>query len=169
MVTTISVFNQVTNANSEDVSTTFTSGVGFYLISPTITDEIEIDIFLQVRVTATVTRMVRLEPLNLSTTERITVIPQQLRSLGLPMYLSIFSSEAVLLEVLLLQPTHSLATIGTELTIVNQKLDSLTAKVDSIDASVDLVLADLGIPAPVTRSAITSRTQFNQLQILGVI
>ena len=150
---TISIFNSVTLPNVENKSLTFTNGIGFYLIAPTASVEYEIDIFLQVQLTPTVTRMVRLEPLNISNTERLTVIPQQLRDLGLPMYLAIFPSEAFNLEVLLLQPECILC---DELEAVSQKVDDLADLVEelatdnsNLETILQLILAALGITPPV--------------------
>ena len=128
---TISIFNSVTNPNVENKSIVFTSGIGFYLIAPTATDEYEIDIFLQVQLTPTMTRMVRLEPLNVSNTERLTVIPQQLRDLGLPMYLAIFPSEAFNLEILLLQPECLSDKVCEDLQTIKDELVTVQAVVNN--------------------------------------
>lgn len=172
-VTTISIFNGTTTPNSENNSANFTAGIGFYLIAPTSTDEIEIDIYLQVELTVNVTRMVRLEPLNISNTERLTVIPPQLRDLGLPMYLAIFPSEAINLEILLLQPVCTEAIICNQLTQINQKVDALTTAIQEINTDnnsqnimLDLILSALNILAPVSPIALNS-TSTNQLFATG--
>ncbi len=157
MVQTISIFNSVTNPNVENRSIAFTSGIGFYLVS-TSTVEYEIDIFLQVQLTPTVTRMVRLEPLNISNTERLTVIPQQLRNLGLPMYLAIFPSEAFNLEILLLQDECDFC----------EELKTVSQKVDELIVSNQLILNALNIPIPVTPASMEA-TDFDPLFIVGII
>ncbi len=169
---TISIFNSLTLPNIENKSIVFERGIGFYLIVPTATVEYEIDIFLQVQLTPTVTRMVRLEPLNISNTERLTLIPQQLRDLGLPMYLAIFPSEAFNLEILLLKHECDFC---EELEAVSQKIDELTAQLEeltnnngNLETILQLILNALGIPVPVTPTSMNT-TDFEPLFILGVI
>ena len=94
-----------------------TKGLGFYLIAPASEFDYQIDIFLQVELSSTVTRMVRLDPMNVSNTQRITLIPPQIVNLGLPMRLSILPSDGFFLEVILLQPDST----------TNDLLDSLEA------------------------------------------
>lgn len=166
-VQTVSIFNGTVDPSVENSSSIFTSGIGFYLIAPTAGVEYEVDIFLQVQLTSTVTRMVRLDPLNISTTERLTVIPQQLRDLGLPMYLAIFPSEAFNLEVLLLQPLCQLSGICTRLDAMDQKLDDLAASMGGLandngqlEIILNLILTALGVAPPALPPTIAQQQFF---------
>jgi hypothetical protein len=129
----VSIFNQITVPGVENQSATFTNGLAFYLIAPFTAVEYEIDIFLQIRLSPTITRMVRLEPMNISNTERLTLIPNQLRDLGLPMYLAIFPSEVFSLEVILLQDECSLSSICADLQLIKTKLEIL----EQIDTDIN--------------------------------
>lgn len=162
-IQTVSIFNQTLNPNVENQSSSFTGGIGFYLIAPLATVEYEIDIFLQVQLSNSITRMVRLEPLNLSTTERLTVIPIQLRDLGLPMYLAIYPSEAFQLEVLLLQDNCSLNQICQDLTEIQEDVTDISATFDFINIALNLVTNFLGIPQPVLPPTV-AQTEFFLLQ-----
>lgn len=150
----VSIFNQTTVSDAENRSIEFTSGLGFYLIAPTIADEIEIDIFLQVQLSPSIVRQVRLEPMNLSNTERLTLIPSQLANLGLPMYLAIFPSEAIDLEIILLQPISP--------------LEEITELLDKLNQLLEIILNFFNIPLPVIPASASSDS-IRELQILGVI
>lgn len=102
------IFRDDLASNAENFTDWFEQGLGFYLIAPASEFDYQIDIFLQVELSSTVTRMVRLEPMNVSNTQRITLIPPQIINLGLPMRLSILPSDGFFLEVILLQPDYNL-------------------------------------------------------------
>jgi len=97
------IYNSTVNPTTSNLSDQFTRGIGFYLTALNLTDEVEIDIFLQLYLTPTKIRAISLEPLNVSTTERLTLLPPQLRDIDIPMRLLILPSESFNLNITLLQ------------------------------------------------------------------
>ncbi|MEM6613291.1 MAG: hypothetical protein AAF652_13745 [Cyanobacteria bacterium P01_C01_bin.72] len=129
------IFNQSLNPGSENLSTVFTSGLGFYLIAPASDFEYQIDIYLQVQLSNTLWRQVRLDPFNVSTTQRITLFPQQILELGLPMRLALAPSQSFLLEVILLQNDCQLCTINSKLNEIQEQLNRIEAALEEADNS----------------------------------
>ena len=121
------IFNNSLSPGTENLTDLFDSGFGFYLIAPASAVEYQIDIFLQVRVSNTLWRSVRLDPLNVSTTQRITLLPQQIIELGLPMRLAILPSQAFLLEVILLQSDCGLC-------FLEEKVDEILAAISQAES-----------------------------------
>jgi hypothetical protein len=97
------IYNSTLNPTIANLSDEFTRGIGFYLTALNLTDEVEIDIFLQLYLTPTKIRAINLESLNVSTTERLTLLPPQLRDIDIPMRLLILPSETFNLNITLLQ------------------------------------------------------------------
>lgn len=145
---------------SENLSAQFTDAIGFYLIAPASSFEYQIDIFLQVELSNTITRMVRLEPSNVSNTERITLLPQQIVDLGLPMRLSILPSEGFFLEVILLQSDCSLCSLNSKVDALSTKIDDLIDANSNLTAIVNLIFDALGIPTPPALPALIEQTFF---------
>lgn len=154
------IFNGALTAATENLSAQFESAIGFYLIAPGSTVEYQIDIYLQVELSNTITRMVRLEPSNISTTERITLLPPQLSELGLPMRLTIVPSEAFNLEVILLTADCGLCAIQTAM--------ESNGNSENIEVLLNLILTYLGIPLPVVPQSISSAS-FSNLFSTGFI
>ena len=144
----ITIFNDNLTSNSENLSSVFTSGFGFYLIAPAASFEYQIDIYLQVQVSNTLWRQVRLDPYNVSTTQRITLIPQQIVELGLPMRLAIVPSSEFLLEVILLQSDCGLCTLDSGLTGLVNSVVEIVARLNGVDSTLLLILDALDITAP---------------------
>lgn len=105
--TETTIFSNTLDPTVENYSDTFLGAIGFYLIAPSLTSEVEIDIFLQVNFSPTIIRLVKLEPLNISNTERLTLIPAELRELSVPMRLLILPSQAFFLEIILVKVTYN--------------------------------------------------------------
>ena len=153
------IFSNNLASATESLSAQFTNAIGFYLITPASSFEYQIDIFLQVQVSNSTTRMVRLEPSNVSTTERITLLPQSIVELGLPMRLSILPSEGFFLEVILLQSDCSLCSLDAKVDDLANRLDALETKIDDLVNSnsntaenlttiLNLILNAVGVPLP---------------------
>ena len=137
------IFNDFLDPKTDNLSAEFSSGIGFYLIAPAAAVEYQIEIFLQVQLAPNVVRQVRLEPSNISTTERITLLPSQITDLGLPMRLAIVPSQGFLLEVILLSTSSN------------------------NDLLLRLLFEALNIPFPVNAVAASDQS-INQLRILGI-
>jgi hypothetical protein len=105
--TQTTILSSTLNPSIENYSDTFSEGIGFYLIAPTLISEVEIDIFLQIQFSPTTIRLVRLEPLNVSNTERFTLIPAELREINVPMRLLILPNQAFLLEIILVKVSYN--------------------------------------------------------------
>lgn len=130
------IFNNNLVSNVENFSQEFFEGLGFYLINPNTNNEYQVDIFLQVKLSNTITRQIRLERLNISDTQKITLLPQQIVNLGLPMQLLILPSSNFFLEIILLKSSCTLC--------------SLENKLNNIDKTLIKILNDLNLVTPPT-------------------
>lgn len=141
----VTIYNGLLNSNQENLTDTFINGVGFYLIIDNNVNQIEVDIFLQVELSNTVTRQIRLQPFNLSNTQRITLLPSEIAELNLPLKLSILPSDSFNLEVILLQTDCRICSLKLE-------LDSIQLKLDEIKSALKILPENPNNPTPVEQT-----------------
>jgi hypothetical protein len=160
-----SIFNGALSGAAINLSSQFDNAIGFYLIAPGASVEYQIDIFLQVQLTNTTTRMVRLDPSNVSNTERITLLPASIVELGLPMRLAIVPSESFNLEVILLQSDCGVCQLNQRIEALEQTVadleNELTNDNQLLETALNLILNYLGIPVPVLPAAMSATSQSN--------
>ena len=121
------IYNGNLTANQENLTATFTNGIGFYLIAPNNINDLEIDIFLQIDLSNTVTRQIRLQPFNVSNTQRVTLLPTEITELNLPLRLAILPSNNFNLQIILLQTDCRICNIKSELDLIKATLNQILA------------------------------------------
>ena len=156
----ITIFDAVSNPEQENLSSEFTNGLGFYLTS-NYQEQIKVEVFLQVQITNTDYRLVRLPNKNVSSTERITELPAAITELGLPMRLSIVPSQSVDLKAVLIQSDCSRCSLKDDVkqltTNIDSYFDSVSARFTKIEATLarilQIVATDIVIPGSIAPRA----------------
>lgn len=96
--TTTRIYNGLLSTAQANVSDTFRDATFLYLVAPDITEQFEIDCFLNIGVSIFNKRLIRLENLNVMNTELCTPIPLEYRFSGMDMNLVMYPSEGINLE-----------------------------------------------------------------------
>ena len=139
----IIIFNDSVSSAGINLSAEFTSGMGFYLIAPGSSYEYEINIFLQLSISNTEKRLIRLEPHNISNTERLTLLPTQIVDLGLPMQLLIVPSTDFAMQIILVQSDCSLCQIQSDISTLKNQINSNFAAVNQTLAAMQTTLGQI--------------------------
>lgn len=92
MAITIQIFAGVTTRSAATISEIFRDATFLYLVAPEGGYEIEIDAFLQIYLTPTEQRLIRLENNNVLNTEATALIPLEYRNSGYDMRLALYAS-----------------------------------------------------------------------------
>ena len=142
----LSVFNNILDPSRGNLSRRFTKATGFWIDAPTVNEELEIDVFLQVYFSRIDGEKVRNLPLgrlvegniliNQTDTETLKAIPYEYVDSDLEMSLFFLSSEAVYLDVYV---------IGSDCTLcdIDNRISQLEAKVDNGFRTLNLKLAGM--------------------------
>ncbi|MEM6612296.1 MAG: hypothetical protein AAF652_08585 [Cyanobacteria bacterium P01_C01_bin.72] len=118
------IYNSDLIPNQENLSTELDHGLGFYLLSST-SEQTRVEVFLQLQITNTSYRQIRLDHNNISSTQRLTLIPQPIVELGLPMRLAIVPSAAFRLQIILLQSDCGLCQLNTKIDAILENLQTI--------------------------------------------
>lgn len=138
------VFSGNLDPASPNLSVRFTSAIGFFIQAPSLSSELEIDVFLQVYLPSILGEIVRSIPLgkieeqaillNITDTETFSVIPYELQNTGVEMALLFLASDNTFIYAETIQPDCNLCVLDSKLDLLEQK--------------IDLILANLNVPVP---------------------
>lgn len=164
------VFNGALNPTTGSLTARFVNATAFYVNAPLLSDELELDVFLQVYFPATDGERVRnlalgklkdgQIKLNEVDTETVVPIPNEFLDSGLEMALFFLASESYSLEVYVLVQDCTLCELENKIDDLDNKLSSLTSRVEEITAIVNLILNAVSIPAPPALPGLTEQAFF---------
>ena len=126
------IYSDNLDPSKPNLSQRFSDAIAFFIDAPLITDELEIDCFLQVYFNLGGREVARILPLgkieeqaillNKTDTETLFTIPQELVTSGNEMALLFLASDNTYLEVYVVKSSIN---VSSELTAINNKLNSI--------------------------------------------
>lgn len=126
------VFNSTTNPTQPNLSSRFTDAIAFFIIAPDLTVEVEIDVFLQIYLPFNQVRNIPLGKiseqtvlLNLTDTETLSVIPEELIDTDLEMSLLFLPSQAFALEAWIVTKQVTLLALQQQLVDIESDLNQI--------------------------------------------
>ena len=148
----LTVLSETLNPSTGNLSSRFKAAVGFYIDAPLVSNEIEIDVFLQVYFPRVVGEKVRNLPLgklsegqlllNQADTESLVTIPSEYIGSDLEMALFFLPSDTTRLEVFVIGANCTLCGIKTQLQRFEERVDD---RFDSVELSLGNMRADLNL------------------------
>ena len=158
------VFSGDANTNIVNRTDNLNSAVAFYVLAPDITDELEIDFYLQLEVSTDKNQRIRITPDNFASSLLVYEIPQQYQGLDLNIYGAFLVSFNLSLEVWAITSEVSLKAIKEKIDLleelIQQSTEQLTTEInDNETASGINQLLNSGIIG----------TQIGQLQGLTLL
>ena len=175
------VFNSSLNPTTGSLTTRFVDATAFYINAPLLSDELELDVFLQVYFPTTTGERVRnlalgklkdgQIKLNEVDTETVVPIPNEFLNSGLEMALFFLASESITLEVYVLGQDCTLCELEDKIDGLDNKLNTLTSRVEdlanansdsinTITTVLNLILNAVGIPVPPALPGLTEQAFF---------
>ncbi len=147
------IFNGVPSTNSLNSTDSFSRGVGFYIVAPDSTFELEIDLWLQIRLTPSNQRLVPLLTGYKITTEEFVIIPAELKNISEETYLAFTTDIQENLEVWVIEDdTITLQEISGKLDIIDDKLSAVVRSQLGQNQALQLISGTLGLGLSVPTS-----------------
>lgn len=114
------------NLDSQAINRTnsLQGAIGFFVIFPDSTDELEIDFYLQVEVTNSENRLLKLNETYTVNTLSLYTIPMELQGTGLNIYGAIISTFSISIEVWAIYSNSTLEDIKDKLEEIDLKLQT---------------------------------------------
>lgn len=126
------IFNSVITTTQPNLSSRFRDAIAFFIIVPDLSVEVEIDVFLQIYLPFNQVRNIPLGKineqavlLNLTDTESLSVIPEELMDTDLEMSLLFLPSQAFTLEAWIITKQVTLLQLQQGLNEIKQDLDQV--------------------------------------------
>ncbi len=148
------IFSGGVGALSENTTESFSDGIAFFVEAPDISDELELDFYLQFAVNGFQNKGVKLTPEPIADTLFLYIIPEELSNTGEQFYASFISNTSTAIEVWIIKKDTSLATI-------DEKLEEILLEVDGVEEGI---LANLTLDIAQTINAINQNISLGVLQ-----
>ncbi len=156
------VFSDNLDPGNGSLSARFINATGFYIDAPLISEELEIDVFLQVYLPANSGERIRNLPLgklvegqiklNQTDTETIAAIPYEYVGSGLEMALFFLASSTTYIEAYAVGSDCTLCQIREEILAlsqeVNARFDGVDGRLSNIENVLSQILATVNTPDP---------------------
>jgi hypothetical protein len=133
------IYSGVPSTNTITNTQKFTNGKAIYLLAPDITDEVEIDFYLQLEISNSDNRLVTLNEEFRADTVRIFTIPEQYQDTNLELYGAFTNTLNIALEIYVILADVSLQIIADDLQEVINGIDNI-AEDTTTEETIKLIL-----------------------------